>query len=40
MRVSTALAAGISRDRILIDPGIGFGKGREQNLELLRRLEN
>jgi len=31
-------AAGVSRDRIAIDPGIGFGKTVEHNLELLRRL--
>jgi dihydropteroate synthase len=38
-RVSYALAAGIARERITIDPGIGFGKSVEQNLELLSRLE-
>lgn len=37
-RVEAAERAGIARDRILIDPGIGFGKGLRQNLELLRRL--
>ncbi len=37
-RVDDAIAAGIKRERILIDPGIGFGKSVEQNLELLRRL--
>lgn len=31
-------ASGVSRDRIAIDPGIGFGKTLEHNLELLRRL--
>ena len=31
-------AAGVSRDRIAIDPGFGFGKTLEHNLELLRRL--
>lgn len=31
--------AGIPRDRILIDPGIGFAKTPAQNLEVLRRLE-
>lgn len=31
--------AGVSGDRIAIDPGIGFGKDAEGNLELLRRLE-
>ncbi|MGD0981707.1 MAG: dihydropteroate synthase [Solirubrobacteraceae bacterium] len=38
-RVSYALAAGIARERITIDPGIGFGKSVEHNLELLSRLE-
>ncbi len=33
-----ALKAGVSEDRIWIDPGIGFGKTAEHNLELLRRL--
>jgi dihydropteroate synthase len=37
-RVEFAERAGISRRKIIIDPGIGFGKGLEQNLELLRRL--
>jgi dihydropteroate synthase len=37
-RVGYALAAGIARERITIDPGIGFGKSAEQNLELLSRL--
>jgi dihydropteroate synthase len=31
--------AGVPRDAIAIDPGIGFAKSVEQNLELLRRLE-
>jgi dihydropteroate synthase len=38
-RARFALRAGVPRDRILIDPGIGFGKSVEHNLELLRRLE-
>ncbi len=33
-----ALAAGIGEDQIVIDPGIGFGKTLEHNLEILRRL--
>lgn len=37
-RVDAAEAAGIPRDRILIDPGIGFGKALAHNLALLRRL--
>lgn len=38
---SAALAeqAGIPADRIAIDPGIGFGKRQEHNLEILRRLD-
>jgi dihydropteroate synthase len=36
--VATALSAGIERERISIDPGIGFGKESQGNLELLRRL--
>ncbi len=34
-----ALRAGIARDRILVDPGIGFGKLPEHNVEILRRLD-
>jgi len=37
-RIEAAAAAGIRRDRIVIDPGFGFGKTTEHNLELLRRL--
>nr|WP_245867056.1 dihydropteroate synthase [Kandeliimicrobium roseum] len=37
-RVAIAEAAGIPRDRILVDPGIGFGKTAEQNLTLLAGL--
>jgi dihydropteroate synthase len=37
--VEAALAAGVSESNILVDPGIGFGKTAEQNLELLRRLD-
>jgi dihydropteroate synthase len=33
-----AKEAGVSGDRIAIDPGIGFGKGAAGNLEILRRL--
>jgi dihydropteroate synthase len=34
-----ALAAGVPRERVLIDPGIGFGKTAEHNWEVMRRLE-
>jgi dihydropteroate synthase len=36
--VAQAAAAGVAPAQILVDPGIGFGKTREQNLELLARL--
>jgi dihydropteroate synthase len=38
-RVDVARAAGIDKDRLVLDPGIGFGKTAEHNLELLRRLD-
>ena len=38
-RAAFAVAAGIRQERILIDPGIGFGKTAAHNLELLRRLQ-
>jgi dihydropteroate synthase len=37
-RVEAAVAAGVAEERIWLDPGIGFGKTAEHNLELLRRL--
>src|SRR6202012_614901 len=37
-RIAFALAAGIPEERICLDPGIGFGKTLEHNLELVRRL--
>ncbi len=36
--VRTALEAGVLRENIIIDPGIGFGKNPDQNLEVLNRL--
>ena len=42
-RVDWAVADGISRERIAIDPGIGFGKAFQHNLDILRclrRFEN
>ena len=36
--VEAAVERGVARERIIVDPGIGFGKGTEENLELLRRL--
>jgi dihydropteroate synthase len=33
-----ALSAGVSGERLVLDPGLGFAKSREQDLEILRRL--
>ena len=38
-RLSFAIGAGIPEDRVCLDPGIGFGKTSDHNLELLRRLD-
>ena len=38
-RAATAVAAGVAEERIILDPGIGFGKTVAHNLELLRRLD-
>jgi dihydropteroate synthase len=38
-RVAFAVESGIREERICVDPGIGFGKTPNQNLELLRRLD-
>ncbi len=37
-RVEAAIASGIDKSRIILDPGIGFAKTYDQNLEILRRL--
>lgn len=37
--IERAITVGLHRDRIIIDPGIGFGKTLEHNLEILRRLD-
>lgn len=39
-RVRAFREAGISKDRLWVDPGIGFGKTVEQNLELMRGLKD
>lgn len=41
LRIDTerALAAGVTQDQLLWDPGLGFAKTTEQNLELIRHLE-
>jgi dihydropteroate synthase len=38
-RLAFAVAAGIPEEKVCLDPGIGFGKTPDQNLELLRRLD-
>jgi dihydropteroate synthase len=38
-RLRVAVAAGVPEERILLDPGIGFGKTVEHNFELIRRLD-
>jgi dihydropteroate synthase len=39
-RVAFAVDAGIAEERICVDPGIGFGKTPDDNLELVRRLDS
>ena len=39
-RIEAAIGAGIPRERIWIDPGIGFGKTFDHNLALLRGLDD
>lgn len=36
--IATAVERGVPRENIIVDPGIGFGKDTNQNLEVLRRL--
>ena len=38
-KISYALINGIKKENIIIDPGIGFGKTREHNFEIIRRIE-
>ena len=38
-RLSFAVAAGVDEGLVCLDPGIGFGKTPDQNLELVRRLD-
>lgn len=38
-RIDAALNAGIKPDRIIIDPGIGFGKRKQDNMDLLANLD-
>ena len=36
--IEHAIGRGVARERLIVDPGIGFGKGTQENLELLHRL--
>lgn len=38
--MDSAIAAGVSSDKIILDPGMGFGKTAQHNLEILRRLQD
>ena len=38
-RLAFAVSEGVAEERVMLDPGIGFGKTLEHNLELLRRLD-
>jgi len=38
-RLAFAVAEGVREERVMLDPGIGFGKTLEHNLEILRRLD-
>jgi dihydropteroate synthase len=38
-RLAFALGEGVAEERVMLDPGIGFGKTLEHNIELLRRLD-
>ena len=38
-RIDYALSNGVKKENIIIDPGIGFGKTREHNFEIIRRVE-
>jgi dihydropteroate synthase len=38
-RIAAAFAAGVNKNNILIDPGIGFGKRKQDNLDLLANLD-
>jgi len=38
-RIAEAVSAGVARTQIIVDPGIGFGKRVEDNLEIVKRLD-
>lgn len=38
-KIDKAVSCGINKDKIIIDPGIGFGKTREDNFEIIHRIK-
>lgn len=38
-KINFAISKGVKKENIIIDPGIGFGKTRENNFEIIKRLE-
>jgi len=38
-RIDFALSHGIKKEKIILDPGIGFGKKQEHNIEILKNIE-
>lgn len=38
-RIETAISAGISKNKIIVDPGLGFGKSTQQCVEILKHLK-
>ena len=39
LRISAAIEAGISKDNLIIDPGIGFAKNADHNWEIINNIE-
>lgn len=39
-RIDYAVKKGLSRDKLILDPGIGFGKNFEHNMELIRKIDS
>lgn len=39
-RIEYAISKGIQRDKLILDPGIGFGKNFEHNMELIRKIDS
>ena len=39
-RIDYAISKGIKRDKIILDPGIGFGKNYDHNIELIKKIDS